>query len=242
MEGKAYFYSRPCGRGDTCFLWQMNFSPLFLLTPLREGRPSSVKYRKTIKQISTHAPAGGATFAACWSFCSRHRISTHAPAGGATFACRIDGVLRFLHFYSRPCGRGDSRCSSDRRADSHFYSRPCGRGDLYRGFGIDATLIISTHAPAGGATIYARYSSAGQNISTHAPAGGATSSARILMRLPPISTHAPAGGATLPSALFQPDFSHFYSRPCGRGDGFLRALIGRVAISTHAPAGGATVS
>ena len=35
---------------------------------------------------------------------------------------------------------------------TNFYSRPCGRGDV----------------------IYARYSSAGQNISTHAPAGGAT--------------------------------------------------------------------
>ena len=55
--------------------------------------------------ISTHAPAGGAT--------SRRRfmglsvfISTHAPAGGATR--RHDGLHRAgMHFYSRPCGRGD---------------------------------------------------------------------------------------------------------------------------------------
>ena len=79
------------------------------------------------------------------------------------------------NFYSRPCGRGDDNIdvavrraviflltplregrhfhrSSRYSACQYFYSRPCGRGDV----------------------IYARYSSAGQNISTHAPAGGAT--------------------------------------------------------------------
>ena len=56
-----YFYSRPCGRGDRC------------------GSNRDEK-----RQISTHAPAGGAT-----RLCEMHesteaRISTHAPAGGAT--------------------------------------------------------------------------------------------------------------------------------------------------------------
>ena len=78
-----------------------------------------------------------------------------------------------------------------------------------------------------------------------------------------ISTHAPAGGATPPSAAFPPPYTHFYSRPCGRGDVFIMTQYftdckflltplregrritakldhGKEFISTHAPAGGAT--
>ena len=80
----AYFYSRPCGRGDQKGIRKSFFDFLsFLLTPLREGRPD-------------------AAFARLISCC----ISTHAPAGGATgeTARRSKAVG---HFYSRPCGRGD---------------------------------------------------------------------------------------------------------------------------------------
>ena len=56
---------------------------LFLLTPLREGRPAKPGYGVQGHHISTHAPAGGAT---CWNGrgASTLGISTHAPAGGAT--------------------------------------------------------------------------------------------------------------------------------------------------------------
>ena len=57
----------------------------------------------------------------------------------------------------------------------NFYSRPCGRGDfgLYRWD--EKSEVISTHAPAGGATGAGQAAArAGQAISTHAPAGGAT--------------------------------------------------------------------
>ena len=37
-----------------------------------------------------------------------------------------------------------------------------------------------------------------------------------------------------------PRVHHFYSRPCGRGDGFLADRLDVLLISTHAPAGGAT--
>ena len=79
-----HFYSRPCGRGDadgllrasqddgisthapaggaTSFVMEiMAFSTLFLLTPLREGRPDFFRDKTTGETISTHAPAGGAT-------------------------------------------------------------------------------------------------------------------------------------------------------------------------------------
>ena len=78
-------------------------------------------------------------------------------------------------------------------------------------------------------------------ISTHAPAGGATvfRSAPLLKRSPflltplregrrkqdlhrvvrvRISTHAPAGGATKPARMGRNPAINFYSRPCGRGD------------------------
>ena len=55
------FYSRPCGRGDARTTAGTAARTGFLLTPLREGRLA--KQRTEIKkgEISTHAPAGGAT-------------------------------------------------------------------------------------------------------------------------------------------------------------------------------------
>ena len=101
-----YFYSRPCGRGDDAGRAQepMRFS--FLLTPLREGRQKLCRAASVGVEISTHAPAGGATRPKPLpSFLSY--ISTHAPAGGAT-AVPIDYNDFFRDFYSRPCGRGDA--------------------------------------------------------------------------------------------------------------------------------------
>ena len=101
------FYSRPCGRGDQDgFLAARRLLP-FLLTPLREGRqfiPVNYHYaekdfysrpcgRGDLKPdaspssdipISTHAPAGGATYVV-YIIGHNVNISTHAPAGGATF-------------------------------------------------------------------------------------------------------------------------------------------------------------
>ena len=83
--------------------------PAFLLTPLREGRPQARDRRAEIFNISTHAPAGGATKSP-YRLSLRSAISTHAPAGGAT-ASPHGCIAAAPHFYSRPCGRGDlTRC------------------------------------------------------------------------------------------------------------------------------------
>ena len=55
-------------------------------------------------------------------------------------------------------------------------------------------------------------------ISTHAPAGGATKNAAALASVCRISTHAPAGGATSAGTILFTVLAYFYSRPCGRGD------------------------
>ena len=192
--------------------------PVFLLTPLREGR-------------------------LCRDRASGRRANFYSRPCGRGDGESIQVMFDLCNFYSRPCGRGDfPACGSSLRT-GHFYSRPCGRGDCSgsrwpafpsrflltplregRLFAIIHTSFsraISTHAPAGGATIPGK---AGRGdpraISTHAPAGGATQSDEYNTICIPISTHAPAGGAT-PEILYA-------ERQC--------------AISTHAPAGGATAS
>ena len=56
-----YFYSRPCGRGDLVFRHRLTTVVEFLLTPLREGRLFIGVRDIQPVNISTHAPAGGAT-------------------------------------------------------------------------------------------------------------------------------------------------------------------------------------
>ena len=76
------FNSRPCGRG----FWleeggnQTDF--IFQFTPLREGLRDAITVREGNKNISIHAPAGGAS---------------------ARKGCYF---LSTKHFNSRPCGRG----------------------------------------------------------------------------------------------------------------------------------------
>ena len=102
------------------------------------------------RTISTHAPAGGATVSGVVKDL-HHFISTHAPAGGATPAA-APVRDRSVYFYSRPCGRGDYRAQHRCAGPRYFYSRPCGRGDIGQEPLIVRRMMISTHAPAGGAT------------------------------------------------------------------------------------------
>ena len=81
------FYSRPCGRGDRRMSLMQKSSKQFLLTPLREGRRQGSFRHLFCSQISTHAPAGGATSASSAEI-TMYGISTHAPAGGATESSR----------------------------------------------------------------------------------------------------------------------------------------------------------
>ena len=70
--------------------------------------------------------------------------------------------------------------------------------------------IISTHAPARGATSVRDIHMCPCGISTHAPARGATGAADVELMFYDISTHAPARGATKPELydsngyVFQP--------------------------------------
>ena len=128
-----------------------------------------------------------------------------------------------------------------------------------------ARMLISTHAPAGGAPMVRRRNSVEYpRISTHAPAGGATvpacvtPSASIKFLLTPLreGRHIPAstdcsaviyfysrpcGRGDKGRIIWQQKTTYFYSRPCGRGDQPTGAHDAyNKGISTHAPAGGAT--
>ena len=126
--GYANFYSRPCGRGDEADVC---------------GRNAVI--------ISTHAPAGGATYKVSTRVLTVRCISTHAPAGWATWMIRSykGGGLIFL-------------------------LTPLREGRLYRWYRKNGCGEISTHAPAGGATWDGQRFLVLGTISTHAPAGGAT--------------------------------------------------------------------
>ena len=62
MKTITHFYSRPCGRGDDQAEGFCAKMAVFLLTPLREGRLPRNQNKNQSNAISTHAPAGGATY------------------------------------------------------------------------------------------------------------------------------------------------------------------------------------
>ena len=210
------FYSRPCGRGDMSDNANKMGSDIFLLTPLREGRPCRV----------------------CGWACLR-RISTHAPAGGATFFGLMPACFA-MNFYSRPCGRGDLSTGAafphrsqflltplregrreypppTRRIAFYFYSRPCGRGDVYKPYK-ECRIDISTHAPAGGATAQAPPKrSATENFYSR-PCGRGDGIGREIAGTVYHFYSRPCGRGDDTAAAEHEGLVDFYSRPCGRGD------------------------
>ena len=129
-------------------------------------------------KISTHAPAGGATSAGFKITARGYNISTHAPAGGATEGTMANNgaISKFLLTPLRE-GRRDGRAGVQRDG-YHFYSRPCGRGD--------ETLPVPECLPAG-------------------------------FLLTPLR-EGRHGCEGIPRRAV----GDFYSRPCGRGDGRCR--------------------
>ena len=174
-RNKKYFYSRPCGRGDTLAEWEYSDEKdfysrpcgrgdvqrmqtsgrpsLFLLTPLREGRqtPSRRMRPKIANFYSRPCGRGDRADLSCREI--QIQISTHAPAGGATRKHLIvvfHTTEQFLLTPLREGRHGIARVRPEQRGvflltplregrlaavypywlvASHFYSRPCGRGD-----------------------------------------------------------------------------------------------------------------
>ena len=190
----------------------------FLLTPLREGRPRAGGRNDGNEDHFYSRPCGRGDFVGLQLVNVDHFISTHAPAGGATFAFseEWDGLTKFL---LTPLREGRQKIKAGQhvsnlflltplregrlvfrdRADGHtgqflltplregrpypckravcrqvhFYSRPCGRGDLTKKIFFDAAGFLLTPLREGRLERLRRRCGSGR-ISTHAPAGGAT--------------------------------------------------------------------
>ena len=191
-----YFYSRPCGRGDPAGTPDApQLGRLFLLTPLREGRRWMLDGTIDIPNISTHAPAGGAT---------SHHVGRGNPLNLFLLTPLREGrptTVIFLPvaavFLLTPLREGRRQTERAERLTPKFLLTPLREGRPCAASLARIVGFISTHAPAGGAT-----------ETTIAYLTGETD----------ISTHAPAGGATQKPYRRCPTRMYFYSRPCGRGD------------------------
>ena len=99
---------------------------IFQFTPLREGRRRARPCRYHRRDISIHAPAGGATSSLTARNLNHLFQFTPLREGRRTGRSRRSSNV---YFNSRPCGRGDLRHERAGRAGEYFNSRPCGRGD-----------------------------------------------------------------------------------------------------------------
>ena len=123
---------------------------LFLLTPLREGRPSVTRQAIRVKENFYSRPCGrGDDFVVTTK--QKGAISTHAPAGGATDSYAVSLIFVYP-FLLTPLREGRPGFTAIFRAEAvflltplregrhvlglflagqvdDFYSRPCGRGD-----------------------------------------------------------------------------------------------------------------
>ena len=122
----------------------------FLLTPLREGRRIvSDRGRRCHVPISTHAPAGGATIVNVKFGSGTQFLLTPLREGRRAASAILSWSSPFL---LTPLREGRPRPQSTQCWRLYFYSRPCGRGDANHEDAY-AEGNISTHAPAGGATV-----------------------------------------------------------------------------------------
>ena len=122
--------------------------------------------------ISTHAPAGGATRKHYRQWCRNLFLLTPLREGRRR---EQEAARQKIYFYSRPCGRGDMSCPCPFCSRCRFLLTPLREGRLQPEAKYATSAVISTHAPAGGATrALTKAVRKQETISTHAPAGGAT--------------------------------------------------------------------
>ena len=191
--------------------------PAFLLTPLREGRPQARDRRAEIFNISTHAPAGGATKSP-YRLSLRSAISTHAPAGGATISMTKESAAFAISTHA-PAGGATGSARLPASVQGSFLLTPLREGRHADGDDCTQTPLISTHAPAGGAT------------AADGPVG--------IRGLDFYSR--PCGRGDFAACLSFCPRHRFLLTPLREGrHSFPVSRYSPFAISTHAPAGGAT--
>ena len=145
-----------------------------------------------------------------------------------------------IAFLLTPLREGRPRRFPAARQRTHFYSRPCGRGDSSDGFeNVNTNGFLLTPLREGRRPQRRRRTLQRSFLLTPLREGrqGARQGKRPTGQflLTPLREGRPA-----PAAQAMMSARHFYSRPCGRGDASAYRTGCWPAISTHAPAGGAT--
>ena len=185
----------------------LSTSVVFLLTPLREGRPVATRAILYPAKISTHAPAGGATLLQLRRYTESEHFYSR-PCGRGDHQLRL-GHVRGLYFYSRPCGRGDGRRIPPAPGAVYFYSRPCGRGDSWGRRSRTRQTYFYSRPCGRGDRCAAWWCPASPHFYSR-PCGRGDRPRPVCGQAPQgISTHAPAGGAT---AIFHKSVMRF----CGK--------------------------
>ena len=124
---------------------------IFLLTPPRGGRQGYDHQRRANRAISTHAPAWGATQDLPHEGEADADFYSRPPRGGRPSISHRTSA-RTSNFYSRPrVGSDPSRWWASAHR-TNFYSRPRMGATKHIRLRFIA-ILISTHAPAWGATI-----------------------------------------------------------------------------------------
>ena len=108
---------------------QRHTSEVFLLTPLREGRLTPQSGRAPAEHFYSRPCGRGDPSGFVRVVCVLH-ISTHAPAGGATVPVIVLEPFVAV-FLLTPLREGRHAIFIRFSSHLHFYSRPCGRGDKY---------------------------------------------------------------------------------------------------------------
>ena len=150
-RARPHFYSRPCGRGDRqSYRSEYRLShPDFYSRPCGRGDLRGRACRHDLKHFySRPCGRGDATAKAALP---KMQISTHAPAGGATNRS-VSGSTLILGFLLTPLreGRLPPRNVADEQDHISTHAPAGGATRSLQGF--QRKIRISTHAPAGGAT------------------------------------------------------------------------------------------
>ena len=169
---------------------------VFQSTPPQGGRHQGTPFSDLDREVSIHAPAGGATQGCAPLTYGRGCFNPRPRRGGDTRCSRSD-LLPWFRFNPRPRRGGDTVLASLAAAESRFQSTPPQGGRHTAFVTVRAgVLLVSIHAPAGGATHTAASPRHAARVSIHAPAGGATDLLKASHCMQSVSIHAPAGGAT----------------------------------------------
>ena len=166
------FNPRPCGRGDGIIAHRVPLSNIVSIHAPVGGATFGSQPSVSANAVSIHAPVGGAT-GVLDGAAQLAPVSIHAPVGGATgrrpalgkgdmvsIHAPVGGATLFWDtcfpysgcFNPRPCGRGDGLCPRIPLGLSAFQSTPLWEGRPCFGIRAFRILVVSIHAPVGGAT------------------------------------------------------------------------------------------